>query len=147
MRRPAVFLLSVSVLTTAADAAEKWPSIGTFAMPDGGTATVFVDGGHGLTRHGDIWTDRQKTLFTSPQKTAKGASFRSELAVYAYDCRANRTALVSYTRYEGEDLAGSVVDKLERSSPSDYEWITPTNGSVLERASKIVCGLAAMISR
>ena len=147
MRRFAVFLLWLLLIATATDAAEKWPSIGTFALPDGGTATVFVDGGNGLSRHGDFWTDRQKTLYSSAQKTSTGASFRSELDVYAYDCRGNRTALVSYSRYEGENLAGSVVDKLEHASPSDYEWRTPPSGSVLERASKIVCGLVAIRSR
>jgi hypothetical protein len=147
MRRLAVFLFGVLVIATAAGAAEKWPSIGTFALPDGGTAAVFVDGGNGLSRHGDFWTDRQKTLYSSPQKTSAGASFRSELDVYAYDCRANRTALVSYSRYEGENLAGAVVDKLEHASANDYEWSTPTSGSVLERASKIVCGLVAMRGR
>jgi len=147
MLRLAISLLWVLGIASAADAAEKWPSIGTFGMPDGGTATVFVDGGNGLSRHGEFWTDRQKTLYSSPQKTATGALFRSELDVYAYDCRANRTALVSYARYEGGNLAGAVVDKLEHSSVSDYEWVTPTSGSVLERASKIVCGLVTMRSR
>jgi len=147
MRKLAISLLWILVIASFADAAEKWPSIGTFSIPDGGTATVFVDGGNGLSRHGDFWTDKQKTLYSSPQKTATGASFRSELDVYAYDCRANRTALVSYVRYEGENLAGSVVDKLEHSSASDYDWSTPTPGSVLERASKIVCGLVAIRSR
>jgi hypothetical protein len=147
MRAPTVSLFLLLIFAAATDAAQKWPSIGTFAMPGGGTATVFVDAGNGLGRHGDFWTARQKTLFSSPQKTPKDASFRSELDVYAYDCIGNRTALVSYTRYEGEDLAGSVVDKMEHSSPSDYEWTTPTSGSVLEAARKIVCGLAAMRSR
>jgi hypothetical protein len=147
MRRLAASLTWLLVSATAIHATQKWPSIGTFAMPDGGTATVFVDGGNGLTRHGDFWTARQKTLYSSPQNTPKGVSFRSELDIYAYDCAGNRTALVSYARYEGADLAGAVVDKMEHSSPSDYEWITPTNGSVLEAGRKIVCGLAAMRSR
>jgi hypothetical protein len=147
MHRPAIFFLGVLVTVTSADAAEKWPSIGTFAMPDGGSAKVFVDGGNGLSRHGDFWTDRQKTLFSSPQKTSGGGSFRSELDVYAYDCQGNRVALVSYTRYEGENLAGSVVDKMEHSSANEYEWSTPTSGSVLERASKIVCSLIAIRQR
>ena len=146
MRKTAVLLLSVSAFASAADAAQKWPSIGTFAMPGGGTATVFVDGGNGLTRHGDFWTARQKTLFSSPQRTSTGASFRSELDVYAYDCTVSRTALVSYTRYDGENLAGTVVEKLEHSSPSEYEWTTPTTGSVLERSRQIVCSLAALRS-
>jgi hypothetical protein len=147
MRKIVVIFVSCSVLAAAVDAAQKWPSIGTFAMPDGGRATVFVDGGNGLSRHGDYWTARQKTLFTSPQKTAAGASFRSELDVYAYDCAGNRTALVSYMRYDGQDLTGSVVDKLERASPSDYEWVNPTSGSVLDAAKKIVCGLIALRQR
>jgi hypothetical protein len=105
---------------------------------------VFVEGSNGLTRHSGFWTARQKILFSSPQQTTKGASFRSQLDVYAYDCARNRTAHVSYLRYEGADLTGSVVDKMEHSSPSDYEWITPTTGSVLEAARKLVCGLAAM---
>lgn len=113
-------------------------------MPDGGTATVFVDLGNGLTRHGDYWTAMQKTLFTAPQKTASGGSFRSELDEYAYDCKGNRTALVSYTRYEGENLAGTIMDTLQPSSPSDYKWATTTTGSVLAVASKMVCGFAAM---
>jgi hypothetical protein len=148
MRKIVVILVCLSCFAIAAVAAkEKWPSIGTFTVPDGGTATVFVDAGNGMTRHGDYWTARQKTLFSAPQKSASGASFRSELDVYAYDCQGNRTALVSYSRYEGENLAGTVVDKLERTSPSDYEWVTPTTGGVLEAAKKIVCGLAAMRSR
>jgi hypothetical protein len=64
--------------------------------------------------------------------------------VYAYDCQGNRAALVSYTRFEGENHSESVVDKMERSSVSDYEWSTPTSGSVLARASKIVCELVAL---
>ncbi len=108
---------------------------------------VFVDGGNGMTRHGDFWTARQKTLFSAPQSTAGGAAFRSELDVYAYDCIASRTALVSYARYEGENLAGTVVDNMKHSSPSEYEWTTPTAGSVLEASQKIVCSLAAMRSR
>jgi hypothetical protein len=147
MRRTAILFLSVLAGPPAADAAQKWPSIGTFVMPGGGTATVFVDGGDGLTRHGDVWTARQKTLFSSPQPTATGTSFRSELDVYAYDCAGNRSALVSSARYEGENLAGTVVQKTERSSPGEYEWITPTTGSVLDAARKVVCGLAAMRSR
>jgi hypothetical protein len=116
-------------------------------VPDGGTATVFVDTGNGLTRHGDFWTARQKTLFTLPQKAAGGASFRSELDVYAYDCKGSRNALVSYMRYDGENLAGTVVDKLERSSPNQYEWISPTPRSVLEASSKIVCSFIAFMNR
>jgi hypothetical protein len=139
-----VFLFTLATTTVEAQKWQKWPSIGTFVMPDGGTATVFVDTGNGLTRHGDYWTARQKTLFTAPQKTASGGSFRSELDEYAYDCKGNRIALVGYTRYEGENLAGTIVDKLEPSSPSDYKWTTTTTGSVLAAASKLVCGFAAM---
>jgi hypothetical protein len=139
-----VFLLALATTPVAAQKWQKWPSIGTFAMPDGGTATVFVDLGNGLTRHADYWTAKQKTLFTAPQKAASGGSFRSESDEYAYDCKGNRTALVSYTRYEGETLAGTIVDKLEPSSPSDYKWATTTTGSVLAVASKMVCSFAAM---
>jgi hypothetical protein len=148
-RRSIALLVFLWVLAgaSAGYAAQKWPSIGTFAMPDGGTATVFVDGGNGLTRHTDFWTARQKTLFTLPQKAATGASFRSELDVYAYDCKGNRTALVSYIRYDGENLAGSVVDKLERSFANEYEWISPTAGSVLDAAGKVICSLIAFRNR
>jgi hypothetical protein len=118
MSRLVILITSLLAFAIATYAAQKWPSIGTFAMPDGGTATVFVDGGNGLTRHGDFWTARQKTLYSSPQKSSNGAAFRSELDVYAYDCTGNRTALVSYARYEGADLAGAVVDKMEHTSPS-----------------------------
>jgi hypothetical protein len=147
MWKIAVTLVWLSAFAAAALAAQKWPSIGTFAIPDGGTAAVFVDTGNGLTRHGDYWTARQKTLFSAAQRSASGASFRSELDVYAYDCQGNRTALVSYTRYEGENLAGALMDKMERSSPSEYEWVTPASGGVLEAAKKIVCSFAAMRSR
>jgi hypothetical protein len=138
MWKIAVTLVWLSAFAAAALAAQKWPSIGTFAIPDGGTAA---------TRHGDYWTARQKTLFSAAQRSASGASFRSELDVYAYDCQGNRTALVSYTRYEGENLAGALMDKMERSSPSEYEWVTPASGGVLEAAKKIVCSFAAMRSR
>jgi hypothetical protein len=147
MCRLAVLLAPLLAFATVIHAAQKWPSIGTFAMPDGGTATVFVEGRNGLTRHGDFWTAKQKTLYSSPQKASNGTAYRSELDVYAYDCTGNRAALVGYTRYEGADLAGAVVDKMERASPSEYEWVAPTNGSVLETGKKIVCGLAAMRSR
>ena len=147
MREAVLILLSLSAIPAAASAAQKWPSIGTFAMPGGGTATVFVEGGDSLIRHGNFWTTKQKTLFSSPQKNGAGAAFRSELDVYAYDCTASRTALVSYTRYEGENLTGIVVERIEHSSPSEYEWTTPTAGSVLESARKIVCRLAAIDNR
>jgi hypothetical protein len=147
MREIAVAPVLLLALATTTVAAQKWPSIGTFAMPDGGTATVFMEFGNGLTRHRDYWTAKQKTLFSAPQKTASGDSYRSELDEYAYDCKGNRTALVSYTRYEGENLAGTIVDKLEPSTPSDYKWATTNTGSVLAVASKFVCGFAAMSSR
>jgi len=67
--------------------------------------------------------------------------------VYAYDCKGDRAALVSYARYEGENLTGTVVDKLERSSPNEYEWATPAAGSVLDAAKRVVCGFVAMRSR
>lgn len=108
---------------------------------------MLLDDGNGMSRHGDFWTARQKTLFSTPQQTSAGTSFRSELDVYAYDCTANRTALVSYTRYDGEGLTGAVVDKMEHSSAAEYQWVTPTAGTVLESARKLVCGLAAMRTR
>ncbi len=147
MRKAVILLLWASAVPVAAASVQKWPSIGTFVMPGGGTATVFVDGGDGLTRHGSFWTARQKTLFSAPQQAAAGGAFRSELDLYAYDCAVSRTALVSYTRYEGENLAGTVVEKIEHSSPNEYDWTTPTAGSVLEKSLRIVCGLVAIRRR
>ena len=92
MHRINFFVLCGSALAVTAHAASKWPSIGTFAVPSGGTAIILLDVAS-MTRHGGVWTARQKTLFSSPQKTAAGLSFRSELELYAYDCAADRTAL------------------------------------------------------
>ena len=144
MHRINFFVLCGSALAVTAHAASKWPSIGTFAVPSGGTAIILLDVAS-MTRHGGVWTARQKTLFSSPQKTAAGLSFRSELDMYAYDCAADRTALVSYTRYEGADVSGTVVEKKEPSSAGEYDWTNPAAGSVLEGARKLVCGLAGMM--
>src|SRR6478735_7747996 len=96
MQRSSLLLLCALISAVAARATpmSKWPTIGTFATPDGGRATVFLDT-HSITRHGDFWTARLRTLFTIDQKNDGGESFRSEMDVYAYDCREARAALVS----------------------------------------------------
>jgi hypothetical protein len=144
MHRVSIFLVCAATVAVTVHASQKWPSIGKFVVPSGGTATILLDTAS-LTRNGDVWTARQKTLYSAAQKTAAGLSFQSELDMYAYDCAVNRTALVTYTRYEGADINGTVVEKKEASSAGQYDWTSPSAGSVLEGSRKMVCALAGMM--
>lgn len=120
----------------------RWFLVGTFADPGGeGWEQILLDT-VSLKPADGLWTITQQDLFSSAQKTEAGASFTSELDVYAYDCRANRAAVVSYKRYEHKELSGGVVDEMHNTSPREYKWLDPAPGSALEAARRVVCGLA-----
>jgi len=145
MQRSLLLLLCALISAVAARATpmSKWPTIGTFATSDGGRATIFLDT-HSITRHDHFWTARLRTLFTIDQKTDGGGSFRSEMDVYAYDCREARAALVSSVRYRSDDVTGAVVAEIKHSAPSEYQWSSTAPGSAMDVARRITCDLAKM---
>lgn len=143
--RVVIALFALGIALTG-HAGHSWPPIGgAFVMPDGGKATVTVDPNSLNKSEGETWTINQKTVFETPQKAANDAEFRSELAVYAYDCASNRAARISYARYSSANGTGPTVDEIKGGSPADYQWKPTEPGTVLESFRKTVCMLRSKV--
>lgn len=133
-------VLAAAMLAANPAQAADWRLLGE-SGPAGNTITTLVDVSS-IKHREDLLTAWEKKLYAVPQKnSSNGRLFRSDLELWAFDCKDERVAIISFTDYEGEDIGGAAVSSVEMPL-SQLVWSFVSPGSVFEGGLKLVCGIA-----
>ena len=85
----------------------------------------------------DIALAWERVSFSTDQSDSAGRVYRSRIELWAYQCAAQRLALMQFTEYSGESGQGEAVSVVDFTP--DYHWTFATRDSVGAKTLKFAC--------